>query len=97
MEELGYWLELLHTPTIGARRYQQLLSHISHPRELFDGSRSELLDKLPARAKQYLNNPDWRLTEPGAREMDWRYPARLRLRTSHYLNQTPGGSRYRGG
>ena len=63
MDELGYWLELLHTPGIGARRYQQLLEQIQHPRKLFDGSHPELLAKLPVRTRQYLNNPDWRWTE----------------------------------
>lgn len=89
MDELGYWLELMHTPGIGVQRYQQILTHIQHPRELFDGSRPDLLEELPFRAKQYLRNPDWHLTE---RSLEWAshpgntiltldnpfYPARLK-------------------
>ena len=63
MDELAYWLELLHTPSIGQRRYQSLLTCINHPRELFDGSQGALLQKLPERARSYLKKPDWQRTE----------------------------------
>ncbi len=68
MDELGYWLELLHTPTIGPRRYQALLQHVENPKALFDGNCSEaLLQQLPQQARNYLRNPNWRLTEQALR------------------------------
>ncbi len=63
MDEIGYWLELLHTPTIGPRRYQTILDHIEYPQALFDGGHDELLSKLPSRAQAYLRQPEWRRTE----------------------------------
>ncbi len=63
MDEIGYWLELLHTPSIGPRRYQALLDHIDHPRDLFDGHHDDILQKIPERARNYLRNPNWQLTE----------------------------------
>lgn len=63
MDELKYWLELLHTPSIGTRRYLSLLTNVGDPRELFDGHRAEVLQKLPDRARNYLKKPDWHRTE----------------------------------
>ncbi|VAW87466.1 Rossmann fold nucleotide-binding protein Smf possibly involved in DNA uptake [hydrothermal vent metagenome] len=63
MDEIGYWLELLHTPTIGPRRYQTILEHIEHPQALFEGSHDDVLAKLPSRAQAYLRRPNWQRTE----------------------------------
>ncbi len=63
MDEIKYWLELLHTPTIGPRRYRAILERIDTPKRLFDGGHDELLSKLPQRAQTYIKTPDWKRTE----------------------------------
>ncbi|MCF6218272.1 MAG: DNA-processing protein DprA [Gammaproteobacteria bacterium] len=63
MDEIRYWLELLHTPTIGPRRYRAILEHIDTPERLFSGGHDELLSKLPQRAQAYIKNPGWKRTE----------------------------------
>ncbi len=60
-DELAYWLALLLTPGIGTRRFQTLLSHIGSPREIFNTSPEQLIDKkiIPKNVASQLATPDW--------------------------------------
>jgi DNA processing protein len=88
MDELRYWLALLHAPGVGPVTLLRLLSRFETPRNLFEycGRDPAIAGKL----EHYLANPDWEAVE---RDLEWaanggceiitladaRYPERLHL------------------
>ncbi len=69
MEDLKYWLALLHTPGIGSRRFRVLLKKAGTPAALFRASPSEwsalgLNDAVIG----HLRSPDWEEVE---KELQW--------------------------
>lgn len=87
MDELHYWLALLHAPGVGPHTFASLLSSHKTPEYLFEKGGDSLSD---AGLRRYLSAPDWEAVE---QDLEWAsvagreiitladpgYPERLRL------------------
>lgn len=60
-DELAYWLALLLTPGIGARRFQALLKRFDTPRSVFETPAQQLIDAriVPNPVIAKLASPNW--------------------------------------
>ncbi len=69
-DELAFWLALLLTPGIGARRFQALLNHFGSPRRVFEQTAAQLTEikALPRSVASRLTTPDWPQVE---KQMHW--------------------------
>ena len=61
-QELPYWLALVRMPGVGPVTAQTLLQQWDTPRRLFEAGAAAVLG-LEARAKAYLQQPDWEAVE----------------------------------
>ncbi|NND64338.1 MAG: DNA-protecting protein DprA [Gammaproteobacteria bacterium] len=64
MDDLRFWLALVHTPGIGCGRLHQLLAAYESPRKLFSRPASEL-HALPIseHSRAFFQRPDWRIVD----------------------------------
>ncbi len=78
MNTLNAWLQILHTPGIGAKTFQKLLEHFTSAEDILSADRSELNDcRLNPTTVNAITNPDTSIIQA---DLDW-----LAAEKSHYI------------